>query len=138
MAETPAPSINNTNSTYPQGADNGGDFWMNGVTAPMFAVISLLVASTPQTVVAAVAGKRIRVIHFALTNVTASGTAAFQTSTASAPITGAMAFAANGQIVSPVCKYGLFETATGDGLLLASAGTTNVTSGYLVYVLYTP
>jgi hypothetical protein len=81
--------------------------------------------------VAAVTGYKIRVLALFMTNVTASGTAKFQ-SAGSSDLTGAMSFPANGQLVLPFSGAGLFETAAGAklNLVLSSAGQV---SGGLVY-----
>jgi len=132
----PAPSVSSI-ANYPQGADNGEQIWEDtGATNYLYAPITATTAGSPTSIVTGVAGKKIRVIGFLMTNITAGGTAAFQTSTGSANISGAMAMAANGSLFVGNQKGGIFETLTGDSLQLAVTGSSNTVSGYVVYVLH--
>lgn len=88
-------------------------------------------SSTGGDVVAAVVGKRIRVISLFLTITTAAGTVKFQ-SGGSTDLTGAMTFAAGGVQTLPHNPSGWFQTVAGEKLnmVLASAGQV---SGALTY-----
>jgi hypothetical protein len=84
------------------------------------------------TVVAAVAGKRIRVISlFLLTS--AAVTVRFDTGIGGNTLTGAMALPANGGIVLPENHRGWFQTSIGELLRITLGGAVQV-SGALVYM----
>jgi len=93
-------------------------------------------ASGDNQVVAAVAGKRIRVISYTLIT-SAAVTAKWRS--ASTDITGGMAFAANGgsepsvSILSPGGIFGLFQTEPGEALNLNLSSAVAV-GGHLVYI----
>ena len=87
-------------------------------------------ASTNNTIVAAVTGKKIRVVCFSVV-VTTAVTVKFQSST-STDLTGAMPFAANGGISPPFNPTGHFETVAGE-LLNMALGSGVQTSGWLDY-----
>jgi len=83
------------------------------------------------TVVAAIPGKRIKVIGYALVS-TSANTIRWK-SGAAANLSGAMALAANGGLSSPSDKNTVeFETAVGEALVLNLTGATNV-GGHVVY-----
>lgn len=91
-------------------------------------------ATSPDTtLVAAVSGRRIRVVGFFLV---ASGAVAarFESGTGGAALTGAMSMAANGQISPQYNPLGLFTTAAG-ALLNLELGVAVQVSGALTYVL---
>ena len=106
----------------------------NGTTAltPQFAALN---ASTlgDNVTVTGVGGKKIRVLKY---TVLASGTVAvkFRTSTGPSDLTGPMSLAANSGVGGAFCPIGLFETASGDNLLLNLSAATAV-GGHLTYVL---
>lgn len=85
------------------------------------------------TVIAAVTGKRIRVLGYVL-NVNAAGTVQWK-SGASTALSGAMEFVDGGGVASaPVSPFGRFwfQTAAGEALVLATA--TGVDGlGHLIY-----
>lgn len=91
-------------------------------------------ADGDNAVIAAVAGKRIRVIGYALTNKTTAGTVALQ-DTAGTPVVHAeLNFALNG----PVAYDGglsapAFETAVGTGVGISN-GTGVDTLGHITYI----
>ena len=88
-------------------------------------------ASGDTTLVAAVPGKKIKVIGYALVS-TAANSIKFK-SGAGTDLTGAMALAANGGISSPSDKNTVeFETAAGQALVINLSAATQV-SGHLVY-----
>lgn len=106
----------------------------NGTTAltPLFSTISAS-SSGSNTVVSATAGKRIRVLQWDAV-ATAAVSITWQTSTGPTALSGAYPFAANGGISSPFSPVGLFQTASGDNLVL-NLGTATLVAGRLVYVL---
>lgn len=87
-------------------------------------------ASTNNTVVAAVTGKRIRVLCFALI-CASTVNVKFQSAT-STDLTGAMPFGANGGIAPPFNPCGHFETNVGELLNLNLSSGVQV-SGWIDY-----
>jgi len=93
-------------------------------------------AQIPQTVagttslVAAVAGKKIVVLNYAVT-LSAAGTLKFQS--AANDITGAMDFAAQGGAVCPTTEAGWMETNPGEALGIVSTG--GAARGHIAYTL---
>ncbi len=105
----------------------------NGVTAltPQFAPISAS-ASGDNTVVAAVAGKKIRVLKY---TILANGTVAVKFRSPSvADLTGLMTLGTNSGVGGAFCPIGLFETAAGDPLIVNLSGGTGGVAGHLTYV----
>lgn len=95
-----------------------------------YAVINAAGAGN-NTLVAAVTGKKIRVLAFAMV----SGgivTATFQTAAGGTALTGAIPMAANTQVTAPYSPDGHFETAASALLNLSLGGAVQV-SGWLVY-----
>jgi hypothetical protein len=84
------------------------------------------------TLVAAVTGKKIRVIGFALVGA-GSVTAKFQSGAGGTDLTGAMTLAAGTSVVVEPYESGVFETAVAALLNLNLSGAIQV-SGFLVYV----
>lgn len=84
------------------------------------------------SIVAAVAEKRIRVVHFALV-VAAAQTIRFRSGAAGTVISGVMSLAANGG-VAVMCEDGLFETAVGAALIMQLT-TTGQTGGHMGYMV---
>ena len=95
---------------------------------PKYAKIDVASAGD-NTIVAAVTGKKIRVLQYALV-VAAETTVIWKSGTTA--ITGDMTFAANGGISTPFSPIGLFETAAGEALVL-NLSASNPVSGHLVY-----
>lgn len=89
-------------------------------------------ASTDNTIVSAVTGKKLRVLEFALV-VTSATTVAFESGTGGTALTGDMPFAANGGVMASFTPHGHFETAAG-ALLNMELGGTVQTSGWLSYI----
>jgi hypothetical protein len=88
-------------------------------------------SSGDNTVVAAAAGKRYRVIGY--TFLCASAVSVKWKNGASADLTGAMPFAANGGITTPEFKeYGHFATSVGNALVLNLSGAVSV-QGHVTY-----
>ena len=96
---------------------------------PKYAKIDVASAGD-NTIVAAVAGKKIRVLQYALV-VGAATTVIWKSG--STAISGDMSFDANSGISSPFSPVGLFETAAGEALVL-NLSAANPVSGHLVYV----
>lgn len=88
--------------------------------------------SGDNTVVAAVSGKRIRVLSVALITTTAT-TVAFESGASGTALTGDMPLAANGGFVLPFNAAGWFQTASGS-LLNMELGGAIQTSGMLTYI----
>ncbi len=88
-------------------------------------------ASGNTTLVAAVAGHRIRVLSYVLVP-TGNQTVQFQSSTTS-NLTGVMTTLAGTPLVQPLQREGVFETVTGELLNLATSASTAM--GHLTYCL---
>lgn len=93
-------------------------------------------ASGSNEIVAAIAGKRIRVVGY---SVVASGSVSITWQSAGTAISGAMALAANGAVASAVSTlapggvFGVLQTEPGEALNLDMDSATAV-GGHLVYV----
>lgn len=97
---------------------------------PSFALIST--ASTgDQQVVAAVTGKKIRVLSYTIVSTSAN---AVKFRSASTDKTGAMALAANGGVSTSYSPVGHFETVAGEALNI-NLGSAAQISGHLTYCL---
>lgn len=109
------------------------DSIMNGLTAlpPKFIPISAS-ASGATTVVAAVTGKKIRLLGFFLVT-SAASSIAFRSGTTITQKTGDMPFAANGGISVPFSPAGYFETVAGEALQINLSATASV-GGMAVYI----
>lgn len=88
-------------------------------------------AAGDTSLVAAVAGKKIRVISYNLVS-TSANTVKFRSATTD--LTGGMALPANGQADAEFSPIGHFETAVNEPLNINLSGATQV-SGHLAYVL---
>ena len=98
-----------------------------------YAVVSAALLG-PNTLVAAVTGKKIRVLAAVLVASGGANTVTFESFPfpATTPLTGPMDLAADGQLVLSLNGFGWFETLTGELLnLCLSAGTA--VEGCLVY-----
>lgn len=108
--------------------------WVNvaGQSLPVKRAIANLSASTTAgSVVAAVAGRKIRVIAlFVLAGSTATDITFLSQSTAISPL---MSNAANGGEVLPPNPYGWFETAAGEPLR-ATTGSGSATGILVLYI----
>lgn len=104
----------------------------NGTAAltPKFAAISAASAGD-NTLIAAVAGKRLRVLKYTVLSTGLVGLK-FRSGT-SADLTGPMPLAANSGVGGAYCPAGLFETAPGDPLVLNLAAGVPV-AGHLTYI----
>ena len=93
-------------------------------------------ASGGNTIVAAVAGKRIRVVSYVIV---AAGSVTATWQSASTALSGPMSLAASGGasasigIMAPGGAYGLFQTESGEALNLSLGGAVNV-AGHLCYL----
>ena len=126
----PLPSGSNTIGAVLAHQTTGVVF--NGSTAitPKFAAISASL-SGDNPIVAAVAGKRIRVLKYTIVTSGAVLTR-FRTSSG-ADLTGAMSLAANSGVGGAFCPVGLFETEVGDALNLSLSSAVGV-AGHLTYI----
>lgn len=97
---------------------------------PKFAAISASAAGE-NLVVAAVAGKKIRVLKYTI--VTSGAVAAKFRTSSGADLTGAMALAANSGVGGAFCPVGLLETAVGDALTLNLSTGAGI-AGHLTYI----
>lgn len=97
-----------------------------------YAVIDTAANGAGNTIVAAVAGKRIRVTGYVLNALTAVTAKWFSNTTA---LSGPIALGATGIVVAPVDNGdGHFETVAGEALKLTLGGAVQV-SGHLTYLL---
>lgn len=94
---------------------------------------AIVAAATDNTLVAAVTGKKIRVLALFLVASGGANNARFESGTGGTALTGVMNLAANGQLSLPYNAAGHFETAAGALLNLELSAATAV-GGYLVYV----
>jgi hypothetical protein len=95
---------------------------------PKYAAISAA-SSGANSLVAAVTGKKLRVLAF---NLSFSGSVNAKFTSAANDITGLFYGAAAAQAVGPFSEAGLFETAAGEALGVNLSAATAV-GGYLVY-----
>lgn len=96
---------------------------------PKFASISAS-SSGDTTVVSAVSGRKIRVLHYTLI---CSSAVNITWKSGSTNITGTMSFGANSGISTAYSPQGLFETLTGQALVINLSGSSTV-GGHLTYV----
>lgn len=104
-----------------------------GTTAltPKFVAVSASTSGN-NTLIAAVASKKIRVLSYTLV-CTSAVTAKFQSGAGGTDLTGAMPFGANGGVSVPFNPVGHFETAV-NTLLNLSLGSGVQVSGHINYV----
>jgi len=97
-----------------------------------YASISAATSGAGNTIVAAVAGKQIRVMGYVLDSVTAVTIQWFSNTTA---LSGSMSMGATSTLACPIDNGdGWFETAAGEALKMTLGGAVQV-SGHLVYRL---
>lgn len=101
------------------------------MSQPKYAAISES-SSGDNTVVAAVSGKRIRVLSYVLI---ATGAVAvkFVSDASGTDITGAMDLGANGGVSAPHSPSGHYQTGVGEALILNLGAAVQV-SGHLTYI----
>lgn len=99
---------------------------------PKFAVIDAA-TSGDNTIVAAVTGKKIRVLAGSLTMTGTAVTIRFESAASGTALTGQMTPAQGQTIPLPFCPVGHFETIAGQLLNLELGGAQSV-DGWLVYV----
>lgn len=117
-------------STVSAISNESNALYVNGnIVTPKFAVISAS-ASGDNTVVSAVTGKKIRVLHYSLV-CAAAVTLTWKSGTTA--ISGGMAFGTNNGISTPYSPQGLFETASGQALVLSLSTDASV-GGHLTYI----
>lgn len=88
-------------------------------------------ASGNNTIVAAVTGKKIRVLQYKV--ICAGAVTVTWESSGGTVIDGPCAFSANGGEAPPYCPVGHFETLVGEGLVMNLGGAVQV-GGHLIYV----
>ena len=98
---------------------------------PQYAVIAAATMGD-NTLVAAVTGKRIRVLAAVLVASGGENTARFESGAGGTALTGPMDLGADGQLVLPLNGFGWFQTAAGALLNLELSAATSV-AGVLVY-----
>lgn len=96
-----------------------------------FAAISAA-ALGDNTLVAAVSGKKIRLLAAVLVATGGANTVRFESGAGGTALTGQMLIALNGQLVIPLNGFGWFETVAGELLNLELSAATSV-AGFLVY-----
>ena len=106
-----------------------------GTTAASYALANVTAGQTDASVVAAVAGEKIRVLACAFVTGATATNATFNTKPAGAgtAITPAFQNAANGGAILPFNPVGWFETNVGEGLSLTT-GAGSTTGVQVVYV----
>lgn len=105
---------------------------MSGILSDPQHVVIAASGSGSNTLVAAVTGKKIRVLAAVLVAAGAV-TAKFQSGAAGTDLTGAMSLAVNGSLVLPFNPSGWFETAASTLLSLLLGGAVSV-AGVITYV----
>lgn len=101
------------------------------IVTPLFAVINVS-SSGDNSVVAAVTGKKIRVLAYTLV-CDAAVAVKFTDGASGTAKTGAMSFAANGGSTPPFCPVGHLETSANTALVLNLASAVGV-RGHLTYI----
>lgn len=104
---------------------------LNKEFKPRFAVISENTIADNE-LVAAVSGKKIRVLHYIVNAAGGANTITFKS--ASTAISGAIDVGDNVTISAQCEPYGVLETAAGEALNMGQSAATLV-AGHLVYVL---
>jgi hypothetical protein len=114
-------------------SDQSGRLYALGThQAVLFASVSAS-SSGNNTLVAATAGSKIRVLNVVLIAASAV-TVAFQSGAGGTALTGTMSLAANGGFAPGYDPHGHFETAAGS-LLNLSLGSAVQVSGWIKYIL---
>jgi hypothetical protein len=126
MAQVSA-SVDNVSHLHTGSAQGSSDAFV----VPQSANINAS-ASGNNTIVAAVGGKKIKVLQYKVV-VSANVTVTWESSGGSV-LDGPCAFAANGGEAPPYCPVGHFDTLTGEGLVMNLSSAVQV-GGHLKYVL---
>lgn len=122
--------------TYPAGAGDTSGYVTSSAGASLQVKYAPIDAATSgdNTIVAAVASKKIRVLSAFLVNGhTAAQTVRFESGASGTALTGQMVLPANGGFVLPHNPHGWFETTAGALLNLELAGATTV-DGAISYI----
>ncbi len=106
----------------------GGPIW----TEPFYTAAINATLMGSNTVVAAVAGKRIAVVKYK--RIASAAVTATWESSGGLVLDGPCALAANGGEAEALCLSGHFATVAGEGLVLYLSGATQV-GGNLLYIL---
>lgn len=108
---------------------------MNTFLQPIQYAVVDAASSGDNTLVAAVTGKKIKVLAGSLTMTGTAVTIRFESAASGTALTGQMT-PAQGQTISlPFCPVGHFETVAGELLNLELGGAQSV-DGWLVYITY--
>lgn len=91
---------------------------------------AIAATGTDNTLVAAVTGKKIRVLELTMV-VTAAAVARFESATGGTALTGQMSFGANSVFTLPFSPYGWMETVAGE--LLNLELSASAAHGFLLY-----
>lgn len=118
-ADNPIPMAAATDHMYSAG----------GALTPKFVGIAVSASGNNQ-VIAAVGGKKLRVLSYILV---AAGTVSVKFRSASTDKTGAMPLVANSGIASGFCQVGHFETAVGEALNLNLSDAIAI-GGHVTYI----
>ena len=100
-------------------------------SVPQYAVVDVA-APGDNTLIAAVAAKKIRVLTAFLFASGGPNNVRFESGASGTALTGLIVLGADGQLVLPLCGFGWFETAAGALLNLELSVATQV-AGALVY-----
>ena len=124
--------VSETNPLPVQAGLDSGQVWDAGVSlAPKFTAINAT-TNGDNTIVAAVASKKIRVLAYSFVADAAVGVA-FEDGAGGTELSGQMAVVQNGGVVMPFNPVGWFETSVNTLLNLETDAVANV-RGHLVYV----
>jgi len=104
---------------------------VDGASTPKYAAINAT-ANGDNTLIAAITGKKIRVLAYVLVADAAVG-CAFEDGAGGDELTGQLPLAANGGVSAPFSPVGWFETSENTLLNLETDAAANV-RGHLVYV----
>jgi hypothetical protein len=104
-----------------------------GVESPLYAFANIAASQTASSLVAAIVGKKIRVLSLAFVCGAVATNATFNSDTGA--ISALFANAANGGAVLPLNPLGWFETDEGEALTLTT-GTGSTTGVQIVYVAH--
>jgi hypothetical protein len=109
--------------------------WHDRRATQEVARVAVAVTGADNTLVAAVTGKRIRVLAFVASLTGTAPTARFESGTGGTALTGAFIPNTGLMVELPYNPVGWFETAAGALLNLELGGTTPSAQGVLIYAL---
>lgn len=117
-------NVNNTRYLYDE----------NTLKLVKYALATIVPAQTDSALVAAVAGKRIKVLSAVMQCSGATITTTFNTKPGGAgtAISPGFQFATNGNVVLPLNEKGYFQTAVGEGLSVTTGASAGTNVGILI------